>query len=425
MLTEKKINSSQNKFTLAFHDAAFEKDFREDHAQQTLPQVRKALIIAAVLYALFSVVDFIIFSSVQDEPWATLMVRFAFAIPSLVLAYIATYRLYFRQRLQVLVSIIILISGVGIAGIALLYDSTFSDIYISSTFLPIFWAFIYSGLRFINAVITACILFVFYNLMFYFFSDLSLPVMVTYNFLLVTSVVIGMLGGYTIESYYRRDFVSGKLLEREKRENEKLLLNILPKHIAEELKTSTGTIAKDYEQITVLFTDLIGFTELSLRHSAKEIVAILNEIFSQFDALTDEMGLEKIKTIGDAYMVTSNLLNPEGDSAVRVAEFSLRIQPIIAQFNENTGYKIQLRTGIHTGAAVAGVIGVKKFVYDVWGSTVNVASRMESKCPVGSVQVTEETYALLKADFEFTDRGIINVKGVGDMRTYLLIGRKN
>lgn len=425
MLSDTEINDSQSKFSLAFKDAELEQAFRSEHARQTLPQVRKALIIAAILYALFTIMDFVIVASSEQQQWATMLVRFGFAIPSFILAYIATYRLYFRQRLQIMISIIIFIAGLGIVTIGVLYEKTHSEIHLSATFLPVFWAFIYSGLRFINAVIVALSLLVTFNAAFFLFLDLSLATLVTYNFLLVTSIVIGMLGGYTIESYYRRDFVREQLLELEKRDNEKLLLNILPKHIAEELKATTGTIAKDYEQITVLFTDLVGFTELSRCHSAKQVVGILNDVFCQFDKLTDELELEKIKTIGDAYMVTSNLLNPQGDSALRVAAFALGIKDIINRYNQKTGYHICLRTGIHTGTAVAGVIGVKKFVYDVWGNTVNIASRMESECPVGGIQVSQESYMLLKDKFNFEDRGQIEVKGFENMRAYLLIDAKS
>jgi len=419
LLNEHKINDSQNKVTLSFTDAALEKLFRLDHARQTLSQVRAALIIAAVLYGLFSVIDFI---TIQEGQWATLVVRFAIAIPTFVLGYIATNRPYFRKRLQLLVAIVMLVAGIGIAVIGVLYENAGSDLYLAATFLPIFWAYIYSGLRFINAVITTLILFITFNIMFYFASDLVMTTLVTYNFLLITSMLIGMLGGYMIESYFRRDFVNKKLLRLEKRENERLLLNILPEHIAEELKSNSGTIAKDYEQITVLFSDLVGFTKLSQCHTAKEIVAILNDIFSRFDELTGVLELDKIKTIGDAYMVTSNLRNPKGDSIHRVAEFALEIQSIVDKYNKSSGHDIHIRTGIHTGAAVAGVIGVKKFVYDVWGNTVNIASRMESECPVGGIQVSEESYALLKDGFKFEDRGMIKVKGFGEMHTYLLRG---
>ena len=418
MLRQQKINDFQNNVTLIFDDAELERVFRQDHARQTLSQVRRALIIASLLYAFFSIIDFIVSTEGQ---WATLLVRFAFAIPTFLLGYMATYRPYFRKRLQILVAVVIFVAGLGIAVIALLYENTRSDLYLAGTLLPVFWAFIYSGLRFVNAVKITLVLFFTFNLLFFSVSDLPFPTLIIYNFFLVASMIIGMLGGHTIERYFRRDFVNKKRLSVEKRENEKLLLNILPEHIAEELKGSSDTIAKDYDQITVLFTDLVGFTELSQCHTAKEIVTILNEIFSQFDELTDSLELEKIKTIGDAYMVTSNLRNPKVDSALRVAEFSLAICDIIAKYNKLHGSDIQLRTGIHTGAAVAGVIGVKKFVYDVWGNTVNVASRMESACPINKIQVSEESYDLLKSHFQFESRGKIKIKGYGEMNAYLLL----
>ncbi|MDH5258278.1 MAG: hypothetical protein OEX07_09715 [Gammaproteobacteria bacterium] len=418
MLTREKIDSTQNRMTLAFDNTHMERSFHSDHARQTLSQVRRALIIAALFYGLFSIIDFIV---IPDGQWATLMVRFTLAIPTFVLGYIATFRPYFKKRLQMLVAIVIFIAGLGVALIALLYENTRSDLYLAGTLLPVFWAFIYSGLRFVNAVKVSLVLFLTFNILFFSFSTLSLAVLVTYNFFLIASIVIGMLGGYTIERYYRRDFVNKKLLQLEKRENEKLLLNILPKHIADELKSNSGTIAKDYDQITVLFTDLVGFSALSKNHSAQEIVTMLNEIFSLFDGLTDKYELEKIKTIGDAYMVTSNLRNPDNESVLRVADFALEIKTVIDQYNKDAGQSIQLRTGIHTGSAVAGVIGVKKFVYDVWGNTVNVASRMESECPVGKIQVSQDTYQLLADKFTLEERGFIQVKGFGEMRTYILL----
>jgi len=422
LLNQTKINDQQNKLTLAFVNENLEQAFQIDHARQTLTQVRVALIIATFFYAIFSIIDFII---VSEGHWGPLLVRFAFAVPAFILAYIATYRPFFRKRLQKLVSVVIVIAGLGIAIITLLYENTRSDLYLAGTLLPVFWAFIYSGLRFSNAVKVVVILFLIFNIMFVFFSDFSNATIIVYNFFLVTSIVIGMLGGYTIERYYRRDYIGQKKLKSEKRENEKLLLNILPAHIALELKQHSGTIAKDYEHITVLFTDLVGFTQLSNNHTAKEVVKLLNDIFCQFDALTDELNLEKIKTIGDAYMVTSRLQNPSSDSVVQVAKFSLEINHILETYNAKHNHQLKLRTGIHTGDAVAGVIGVKKFVYDVWGNTVNIASRMESTCPVGKVQVSKECYEILCSHYNFEPRGEIEIKGYKKMQTFLLLSEKD
>lgn len=415
------LNTQQNKFNLYFLDTNLEHAFRQDHARQMIPQIRKALLIAAALYALFTALDFIV---VPEGQWATLLVRFVIAIPTFLLGYYATYRPFFRKRIQVVIAFVILIAGIGLAFIALLYGELKTDLYLAGTLLPIFWAFIYSGLRFDNAVKVVLILLFVFNIIFLFASNLTQTTLVIYNFFLICSIIIGMLGGYTIEQYFRRDYINQKQLKLEKRENENLLLNILPAHIAKELKETSGTIAKDYEKITVLFTDLVGFSELSTHHSAIEVVSILNEIFSRFDALTDKFKLEKIKTIGDAYMVTSSLTNDGDNLAVNVAEFALAVRKTLNEYNEMSGHNIKIRTGMHTGEAVAGVIGVKKFVYDVWGNTVNIASRMESKCPVGAIQVSEQCYQNLLNDFNFEPRGLIKVKGFHDMNTFLLLDKK-
>jgi len=419
MIGNRKINQAQHPISLSFKDRATELSFRAKHAKKNLTQIRIALIIAAFLYGIFAIVDFII---IPEGRWTALMVRFGFAIPVFLLGYMATYRNYFRKRMQSLVMAVIYVAGIGIALIAFSYQDARSDLHLTGTLLPIFWAFLYSGLRFINAVIVSLLLTLTYDVLFISFSSMPFEVLVSYNFFLFTSIVIGILGGYTIECYSRRDFVSQQIIRLEKQNNEQLLLNILPKNIAKELKASPGTIAKDYESITVLFADLVAFSELSQKNSAHEVVSLLNEIFSVFDKLTDTYGLEKIKTIGDAYMVTNNLKQSDNGDVKAVAEFAFDIQKAVEQFSVKKNQKIQLRIGVHTGPAVAGVIGVKKFVYDVWGNTVNIASRLESRCPVNKIQVSESTYQLLKDDYHFEDRGELEVKGQGKLRAYILLG---
>jgi len=421
MLKAIETENGQNIFTLGFYDKVLESAFQADHAKNVLPQVRIAIIIAAVLYGTFSILDFIV---IVENRVPALLVRFGFAIPLFALGYLATYRVYFRKRLQFLVSVIICIAGIGIVLIAIRYENVKSDIFFTGTLLPLFWAFLYSGLRFYNAVKVSVVLILIYEVLFFSFSNMPLHTFIGLNFFIFTSFIIGVLGGYTIERYYRRDFVNQRLIRLEKQKNEKLLLNILPKSIAEELKAHEGTIARDYDEITVLFADLVGFTRLSNHQSAQEVVTLLNDIFSIFDKLTDEYGLEKIKTIGDAYMVTSNLSVNNSEAVAAVANFALAMHEMVAEYNERTGQKIEIRVGMHSGPAVAGVIGVKKFIYDVWGSTVNIASRMESHSLVNKTQVSRASYELLKDRFVFKDRGEIDIKGMGKMQAYLLIDHR-
>jgi adenylate cyclase len=212
-----------------------------------------------------------------------------------------------------------------------------------------------------------------------------------------------------------------KQLEQAMLDSERLLLNVLPRPVAERLKRHNGVIADSFPEVTVLFADLVDFTTLSARISPAEVVALLNDVFSSFDRLAEKHGLEKIKTIGDAYMAVGGLPTPRDDHAEAVAEMALDMQQSLLEHGDAG---LQLRIGIHTGPVVAGVIGTSKFSYDLWGDTVNIASRMESHGLVGTIQVTPETYARLSHGYQFAERGAVRVKGKGEISTYLLMGRQ-
>lgn len=218
--------------------------------------------------------------------------------------------------------------------------------------------------------------------------------------------------------------IASKKLQAEQENSERLLLNILPQPIAERLKQGDSTIADSFLEATVMFADIVGFSELSMQNSPIELVEILNVIFSEFDQLAEQHGLEKIKTIGDAYMVAGGLPVPQENHALAIANMALAMQESIAQFCQETGQNLSIRIGINTGPVVAGVIGTKKFVYDLWGDTVNTASRMESHGLPGHIQVTEATYKCLRHKFYFVERGVIRVKSKGEMRCYFLKGKK-
>lgn len=227
----------------------------------------------------------------------------------------------------------------------------------------------------------------------------------------------------TLSAYISRIYETAETylhLEREK--SEKLLLNILPASIVEKLRETPDTIAERFEECTILFSDIVGFTEMSSRMSAVEVVRLLNRIFSEFDDLADKHSLEKIKTIGDAYMVVGGLPEPNQSHAENVARFALDMLFVVQKYREQEGFPLEIRIGMASGDAVAGVIGKKKFVYDLWGRSVNTASRMESSGLPGRVQVTESTYALLKEKFQFEDRGAIELKGMGQVNSYILLG---
>lgn len=244
--------------------------------------------------------------------------------------------------------------------------------------------------------------------------------------LLVTTLLILILEGFLIfhptVDKLRKTF---EQLAEEQKKSEHLLLNILPETVVNRLKEQPTTIAEAFTDVTVLFADIVGFTQLATQVSPQELVALLNRIFSAFDELAEKHGLEKIKTIGDAYMVVGGLPNPRKDHAEAIVEMALDMQQAINTFNIETGFSCNIRIGINTGAVVAGVIGIKKFIYDLWGDTVNIASRMESHGIPGNIQISESTYQQVKDKYALKSRGLIEIKGKGEMQTYLVMGNKN
>ena len=210
-------------------------------------------------------------------------------------------------------------------------------------------------------------------------------------------------------------------LQAEQQKSERLLLNILPRSIAEELKQNHSSIAYRFEEATILFADIVNFTGLSASMPPTTLVDLLNEIFSTFDQLAAKHRLEKIKTIGDAYMVVGGLPDPDPNHPEAIAAFALEMQQAIAQFQRADGHSFNLRIGLDMGPVVAGVIGIRKFSYDLWGDAVNVASRMESQGAPGKIQVTSAVYERLKQRYRFERRGEIKVKGRGLMTTYWLL----
>lgn len=211
-------------------------------------------------------------------------------------------------------------------------------------------------------------------------------------------------------------------LQKERERSERLLLNILPAPVAERLKQTRDIIADNVEDVSVMFVDIVDFLPLSSSMPPAEMVKMLNAVFSTFDALVDYYRLEKIKTSGDSYMVVGGLPLPDANHLESIAGMALDVLASTSKFSRNDGKPFQLRLGIHAGPVVAGVIGMKKFAYDLWGETVNIASRMESQGLPGTIQVTSHVYERLRDRFVFQPRGEIPVKGKGNMMTYLLTG---
>jgi len=214
-----------------------------------------------------------------------------------------------------------------------------------------------------------------------------------------------------------------QLLAIEQEKSERLLLNILPASIAGRLKQGEQTIAERYADVTVLFADLVGFTTLVKHTDPVELVGLLNDLFSRYDRLASRLGLEKIKTIGDCYLVVGGLPEPRPDHPEAVANMALEMLAVLETFNRERGTELRLRLGMHTGPVVAGVIGHQKFAYDLWGATVNLASRLQTSGVPNRIHLSADTGELLRGKFRLAERGAIMCKGIGRVRTCLIEGR--
>jgi len=246
------------------------------------------------------------------------------------------------------------------------------------------------------------------------------------SLMLALNVTVGGTMVFTLLALFakqRADALAALRVEQQRAEG--LLLNILPGSIAERLKSKPGTIADQYASTSVLFADVVDFTPRSRDLPAAEVVGLLDRLFSTFDALAERYDLEKIKTIGDAYMVASGVPEPRPDHARALANLALDMVEALRSDGQCADLGLDLRVGINSGPVVAGVIGRKKFLYDLWGDAVNTASRMESQGTPGRIQITRATYELLGDEFECEPRGMLEVKGRGAMETWYLVGRRS
>jgi adenylate cyclase len=257
------------------------------------------------------------------------------------------------------------------------------------------------------------------------FRDADLPIGFTSTMLALNVIGAGAVAFTLLATFanQRNEALAALRVEQEK--SELLLMNILPGSIAERLKAATQTIADHFDSASILFADVVDFTPFAQRLAPAEVVGILDQLFSQFDSLVERHGLEKIKTIGDCYMAAAGVPDPSPDHARRAASLALDMREAVATSAVGDGSGLELRIGINSGPVIAGVIGHKRFLYDLWGDAVNTASRMESQSTPGEIQITRATYELLKDEFDCRRRGTILVKGKGQMETWYLVGPRS
>ncbi|HSL09707.1 MAG TPA: adenylate/guanylate cyclase domain-containing protein [Actinomycetota bacterium] len=254
------------------------------------------------------------------------------------------------------------------------------------------------------------------------FADADVPRAFTTTMLALNVIGAGGVAFTVLASFANQRNEALRALRLEQQRSDALLANVLPASIAERLKAATRTIAEDFDAASILFADVVDFTPLARRLPPAEVVGILDQLFSHFDTLVERHGLEKIKTIGDCYMAAAGVPDPSADHARRAARLALDMRDAVATSTVAGRLGLELRIGINSGPVVAGVIGTKRFLYDLWGDAVNTASRMEAQGTPGEIQIARPTYELLKDEFECRRRGTIDVKGQGATETWYLVG---
>jgi len=402
--------------------------FRRSHSRNSLVIIRYAILLSIILYGLFAVLDVHAAPLSKQTIW---FIRFALVIPSLFAVLIFSFLPVFLRILQPMMVLVVLIVASGI--LAMIELESHMELgyqtYYAGLMLVIMAAHGMYRLRCVYATLSTILVLVGYVFIAIFHQKLlstgdGFAVFISNMFFFVSSIIVGMATSYFLEVYLRRVFAQRIKLAQEEEKSNRLLLNILPREVAAILKEQEGVIAEHYEHASILFADVADFTSLSDRMTPHEVVGLLNEIFSHFDDLAERYDLEKIKTIGDCYMVASGVPRARSDHAQVLARVGLSMLRYVEANRIGPVGRVSLRIGIHSGPVVAGVIGRKKFVYDLWGDTVNVASRMEYHGTSGRVQITTGTYELIRDEFICEPKGMLLVKGKGEMPVWHVLGEK-
>jgi class 3 adenylate cyclase len=400
--------------------------FTEDHFLRSLAFMRFALILAIVLYAAFGVLDVFI---VPDEAASIWIIRYAIVCPLFLAILALTFTNWFKPVAQPILFAVATVCGLGIVAMVAIANPSASALYYAGLLLVIPWAYSVLRLRFLYATAAAAMILVGYEVVAIGIKQIPPDILVNNNFFFVSSVIVGMAAGYTIERSMRAEFLQRRLIDRERDRSDALLLNILPQAIIDRLKArgeagSHGRMAEAIDDVTVLFADAVGFTDQAGKTLADDLVTALDGVFSRFDSLADRYGLEKIKTVGDAYMAVAGAPEPHPDHAEAAADMALSIIEETDDARWPSGDAIVVRVGIASGPAVAGVIGQRKFAYDLWGDTVNLASRLQSHGQPGRILASESVVAHLNTRYEFGPPLVVELKGKGPTQARFLLSRR-
>lgn len=392
--------------------------FQKRYAERSIPFIRVSLPIAVTLYLFFLAWDYYIDPSVMLY---TLAVRLPFSFFA-VAVFGFTFLKSFERWSQPVLSITVILGASGV----LLVLAIVPDGFIHGTsgvLLVIMYACGVIRLLLWPAIMTCTAIVAVANALLFFKHAGSFAVFNT-NVFVVSASVIGLSYTALLEWMERRAFSLEDGLRKEKKVSDTMLRNFLPDRIMERLREGEHSIAEPVGEATVLFADIVGFTSLSRRLAPGHLVEMLSDIFTNFDDIAERNNVEKVKTIGDSYMVVAGVRTPWPRSAEAVAEFAIEALAFIQRYAEENDLPVQIRVGMATGSVVSGVIGTRVPIFDLWGETVNIASRLEEQGFPGAIQVSESTYWRLRNKYEFEERGVLNVKHGITINAFMLTGRK-
>jgi class 3 adenylate cyclase len=412
-------------WSLKFKDEWLERRFQDTYFDANLQYIRVATFLGAVTWAAFGPLAQLVLEGegvVRDA-----VIRYGIGVPIGLVSLGLTYLPSYRRIWQPMITAAILLSGLLWVIHRTLVVVGRPDWGYAGNMLILIFAYILSRVQFRYSAIAGVALIVMHNVGAFLFSHDSTTDVIFGDYFLLITAFIGTMGAYFLERSQRLLFLRDRQLDRERGRSEGLLRNILPEHIADRLKqrdpaTEHGHIAQAFDEVTVVFADLVDFTQQSGRSQPPEIVEVLDEVFSRFDALAERFGLEKIKTIGDAYMAVAGVPEPRGNDVEVAAQMALAMRDEVQTLRWPSGDAMTVRIGMATGPAVAGVIGTRKFAYDLWGDTVNTAARMESNGVPSEIQVSEAVHDRLIDRFRFSEVHVVNLKGKGPTPARFLLG---
>ena len=379
--------------------------------------MRLAIVVAVVVYSAFAWLDVWMAPDLSDV-FLTIRILVAAVFGLALAATFAPVRLTARE---VFVCIAVLVAAAGILRMMTLATAVVAVRYFAGLLLVILAAHSMFRLRFQTATLVSLLVVGAWMGWSAMQGGTEWWEYLNSVFFLVAAVILGMFASYSIERFSRREWLAQREVEDERAQSERVLMNVLPEPIAERLKAEDGPIADAFAEATIMFVDLVDFTNLSSGLDPRRLVGLLNRLFTEFDRIAEEHGIEKIGTSGDSYMAVAGVPLPVANHADLIADAALAMRDRVAA--REGDIEVQVRIGIATGPVVAGVIGEKKLYYDLWGMPVTIASRMQAHGLPGEIQVTRAVRELLEDRYRFRERGMIDVKGVGEMNTWILLGR--